>query len=59
LCAMPLLKVNDRYTRRLAKRDQSAAMLTPNYFLYPHQKFTKDGLYHEYIVDGVNFQTNC
>jgi len=44
--------VDDRCNRCLAKGDQSVAMLTKLifYILYSHQKFTKDGLYHEYVV---------
>jgi len=30
------------------------------HILYSHQKFTKDGLYHEYIqCHRVNFRTHC
>jgi len=29
------------------------------HILYSHQKFSKAGLYHEYIAHRVNFLTNC
>jgi len=50
----------DRHTQCLVNGDQSAAMLTPNYFfhtLYPYQKFAKYGLDHECIVCRVDFRT--
>jgi len=53
---MPIALANaaDRCNRRLAKRDQSAAGRAVSklffHILYSLQKFTKDGLYHEYIV---------
>jgi len=57
----PCQRPSDRYTRCLAKRDQSAAILTQiifSYFAFS-SKIHKDGLYHEYVLHWVNFRTNC